>query len=591
MSLIAELKRRNVIRAAVLYVFAAWLTLQVTEVLSSLLPLPQWIGPLVVALLALAFPLVVIFSWVYELTPEGFKREKDVNRGESIVHLTARKLDVITMIVAGAVVVMVLVDRLIPRAELEVPIAVTRDPLGQAAPTLGAATDRSIAVLPFVNISADPEQEYFSDGLSEELLNLLARIPDLRVAARTSAFSFRGKDVQIPVVARELNVSYVLEGSVRRSGDRLRVSARLVRADSGYQLWSETYDRHLDDIFVVQEEIATNVVRNLNLALVDGTHPIRAAPHDTEAYTLYLQGRYLAGRRSRENYSRAVDYYQQALALEPSYALASVGLAYVYANQAGSGYVGLDEGIARARAAVERTLAFDPTLAEAYAVMGWIQRVYDWDWTAAEESLTRARQLDPRNAYALRNAGVLAATLGRFDVAIDLFHQALTRDPLMAPTHVSLGLARFYAGRLADAEVAFRKALALSPESGGTRFFLGRVLLANGESEAALETMNEEPDDVWRLAGLPLAYHALGRESESYAAMAELTDRFATIAAFQIAQAHAYRGEIDQAFTWLDRAYQQRDGGLSEIMGDPMLRNLESDPRYSAFLRRMRLMD
>lgn len=591
MSFYAELKRRNVIRVAVLYLLASWLVLQVTDVLSSLLPVPQWTGAFVFLLLAIGLPLVLVFSWVYELTPDGLRRERDVVRTISITHETARKLDLITIVVAGIAVTLMVVDRLLPWPGDEPATAATgQSPPTDAVPAL-APTNPSIAVLPFVNISAEPDQEYFSDGLSEELINLLSSIPELRVAARTSAFSFRGKNVQIPEVARQLNVAHVLEGSVRKSGNRLRISARLVRADGGYQLWSQTYERDLDDIFVVQEEIATSVVAALELKLLAAPWPRGEAPRSPDAYALYLHGRYLAGRGSKEDYARAIEYYQQALQIDPDYALAWAGRASVYSNQAGSGYVAIEDGLARARAAAEQALTLDPTLVEAHVAIGWIERVYDWDWAAAEASLARARAFNPGHADALRNAGMLASTLGRFEEAITLLRDALMRDPLRPATHVSLGVASFYAGRLEEAESAFRKVLELSPAWRGAHVFIGRVLLSRNEAQAALAEMSQETDDLWRLAGLSLAYHALDRAAESDAALAELTRRFAEDAAFQIAEVHAYRGEVDAAFVWLERAYEQRDGGLSEIKGDPLLANLQNDPRYTSFLEKMRLLD
>ena len=292
-SVIAELKRRNVFRVALLYLVAAWVILQVAQLLFDVLKLPDWTSRLVLGLLALGFPLALIFSWVYELTPEGLKREHEVERNASITAETARKLDLIVVGLLVIAIVVVAVERFIPRTA---PIPAATDAASGAssaeAPVQAAA--KSIAVLPFADMSAGKDQEYFADGLSEELLNLLAKIPDLRVAARTSAFKFKGEKIDVKEVAQKLNVAHILEGSVRKSGNKVRITAQLIKAADGYHLWSETYDRTLDDIFVVQDDIAGEVVKALKLTLLGPTPVPRSKPVDSEAYNLALQGRFFS---------------------------------------------------------------------------------------------------------------------------------------------------------------------------------------------------------------------------------------------------------------------------------------------------------
>ncbi len=460
------------------------------------------------------------------------------------------------------------------------------------AGTTDVAAAPSIAVLPFVDMSATKDQQYFADGLAEELLSTLAQVPELRVVARSSSFQFKGKDEDLRDIGRKLDVSTILEGSVRKEGRHVRISAQLVSAASGFTLWSQTYDRELDDIFAVQDDIARSVSSALKVKLLgQGEAPATRPAHNVQAYNLYLQGKYLAGRRSQHDLEQAISHYEQALQLDPGYALAWVGLADAHSNLADLGAVQVDEGYGKAREEVQKALELDPNLAEAHAALGWIRVAYDWDWSGADAAYKRALELAPGNASVIRRAGALAGTLGRFDEALELDRHAVELDPLSVSGRNNLGLHALYAGRLDEAEAAFRKALELNPEYPSTHAFLGRIELRRGNSSAALQEMEQEKDPFWRLYGLALAYHALGQREKADSTLAELVERDKDDSAFQIAEVYAYRGEKDEAFKWLDRAYAQRDGGFNEMKGDPLLKNVESDPRYAALLRKLRLSD
>ena len=448
----------------------------------------------------------------------------------------------------------------------------------------------SIAVLPFVNMSSDKEQEYFSDGLSEELLNDLAKIPGLRVAARTSSFQFKGKTEDLRAIAEKLNVSTILEGSVRKEGNRVRITAQLIKAADGFHLWSETYDRELKDVFAVQDEIARSVASSLKLALLGtNTGAGSAQEKNTDAYNAYLQGRYFLERRDKANMEKAVSYYEQAVKLDPGYALAWAELARARIRQASAGYLPVDVGFPKAREAADRALALDPNLAEAHAAMGGIKNNYDWDWAGADASYQKALALESGNATVIRGAASLAATLGRFEEALSLDRRAAELDPLSASTQNNIGLFAYRSGRLDEAVVAFKRVLELNPEGPVAHCFLGKAYLAESRPQEALAEIEREPDTSWRLYGLALAYKALGRKKESDAALAELVSKYHAESAFQIAEVYAFRGESDRAFEWLERAYVQRDGGLAEMKGDPLLKSLEHDPRYAAFLKKMHL--
>jgi eukaryotic-like serine/threonine-protein kinase len=461
----------------------------------------------------------------------------------------------------------------------------------RAGPQAGVAIAEtpSIAVLPFVNMSGEQENEYFSDGLSEELLNVLARIPELRVAARTSSFQFKGKTGDIASIGKQLNVGTILEGSVRKAGSRVRITAQLVKVADGFHLWSETYDRELTDIFAVQDDIARSVSSALKVRLLRNEAPSAAPGGNAEAYNLYLQGKYFLDRQNREDLEKAISYYEQALKLEPGSARAWAGLARAHSQQAGRADIPADEGYRKARQEVEKALQLDPNLAEAHAALGRMRRAYDWDWSGADASYKRALVLEPGNAEVVREAANLAATLGRFEDAIRLNRRSIELDPLSVGAYHSLGVNSLYAGRLDEAEATLRKALELNPESSREHTLIGRVHLMRSKPEAALQEMEHETEPFWRRYGLALAYHALGRKKEADATLGELLEKDTEGAAYQIAEVYAFRGEADKAFAWLERAYAQRDAGLAQMKGDPLLKNLEADPRYTAFLKKMRL--
>jgi TolB-like protein/Tfp pilus assembly protein PilF len=589
MSFFGELKRRNVVKVAVLYVVASWLILQVADVLSSLLPVPEWTGSLVFIFLALGFPLVMIFSWVYELTPEGLKREREVDRSQSVTRETGRKINFLIVMLLVLAIGAVVVDRLIPEKQPDVEMidadgagqtgAIDPTVVGHVAPV--PAPGNSVAVLPFVNMSSDAEQEYFSDGLSEELLNLLAKVPELRVAARTSSFSLKGQNLQISQVGDILNVAHVLEGSVRKSGARVRITVQLIHAEDGYHMWSETYDRTLEDIFAIQDEIANEVVAQLKIELLGGVPKVEET--DPEAYTLLLQARHAAYLGTVEARQQAVALYQQALSIDPDYPAALTGIAAAYISQANRADRRVDEGYPLAREAATKALETDPNYATAHALLGRIADYYDGDLAAAAGHIERALALDPGDPEIRRYAANFALGLGRLNEAIELFDYSIARDPVNFRAHSNLALLYMDAGQLDNAIESFRTALTLSPSAEALHGQMGRALLLKGEPEAALAAIQQEPSD-WKLIELPLVFYALGRVDESDAVLAELIEKYEREAAVNIAAIYAYRSQQDEAFNWLNRAVTEKDPGLSEIVYDPLFSSLHDDPRWQSFL-------
>jgi TolB-like protein len=454
-------------------------------------------------------------------------------------------------------------------------------------------------VLPFVNTNKDQDNEYFADGLSEELLNVLTRIRGLRVASRTSAFYFKGKDVDLATVARKLNVAAILEGSVRKAGKRVRITADLIHVATDSRLWSQTYDRELDDIFAVQDDIAQSVVKELRAALL-GDKPdvsvresvkeevqaaVKGRGANAEAYRLCLQGRFFVERYTEAGIAKGIAHYRQALELDPGYALAWTGLSVAYASQSRQGFARSTDAFGHAREAAERALQSEPELPEAHLALGLVRMDYDWDWPGAESSIRRALTLAPGNAEVVSVAAELMLTLGRLDEAIALSRRAVMLDPLSVTTHKNLGRHCFYAGHLDEAEVALARMLEISPQCGLAHYLLGYVRLMQRRPIEALAEFEQEPLPKFRLLGLTLVHHTQGRTTKSDEALRELVERESVVGACQIAWAYAYRGDADRAFEWLERAYARRDTP-SWLSRHPLLRNLHADSRWRPFLQK-----
>ncbi|MGH9367070.1 MAG: protein kinase domain-containing protein, partial [Thermoanaerobaculia bacterium] len=457
----------------------------------------------------------------------------------------------------------------------------------------GARTTPSIAVLPFTNLSGDKEQEYFSDGLSEELMGLLTKVKELRVAGRTSSFAFKGKAEDLAVIGQKLHVATVLEGSVRRSGDQLRVSTQLVNVGDGYQIWAETYDRKMTDVFAVQDEIAAAVVAALKVKLLAGERRVgsQRRTSNPEAYNQYLLGRQLAIRANPESIRIAVAAYQRAIKLDSSYAAAYAALAvaeYWLAEGAG----GTAEAVAaerqQAMAAAEKAIALDPDLAAGYSARGLVRYGITWDWIGAQADLERALSLDPGDSGIQIVYSYILSSLGRLPEAIVAAKKAIELDPLSARGGSNLGRYLNAIGQLPQAREALTRALEINPEDEWVHFNLGTTALLEGQPKAALAEFRRA-GDARGLAGVAMAEHDLGHTKESQEALDELIARRGQDSAVHVTEVYAWRGERDPAFAWLESAYTQRDPLLAEIPCNPFFARLHSDPRYAAMLKRLNL--
>jgi TolB-like protein/Flp pilus assembly protein TadD len=591
-SLFAELRRRNVFKAGAAYLALGWVMVQITATLVPALNLPSSLVPIVTWIGVIGFPFVIMFSWIYELTPEGLKRESEVDRSASITHITSRRLDYIGIGLLVLAIGLFAFDRFAPRrVELAAASREAQTPAVPNASTPSAASaaptvsDNSIAVLPFVDMSQTKDQEYFSDGITEELLNLLAKIPQLQVTARTSSFSFKGKEIGIREIAKTLSVTHILEGSVRKSGNQVRITAQLINAVNDKHLWSETYDRQLDDIFKVQDEIAGKVVEELKVTLL-GAAP-KARTTDPEAYALYLQARQLGRQGSTEAYQQSDALFRKALAIDPRYAPAWSGLGTNISNESGEGLVPSKEGFAQAREAHMKALAIDPGYAVAHAGLGYIAMFGDNDLAAAAEHFKRARSLDPSDLRVLANSANLLMSLGRLDEAVALQEADVRRDPVAVTGFTNLGYNQRMAGRLDAAIASFRTALSLAPGRGGAHAEVGNALLLKGDAQGALSEIEQEPNEVFKMIGLPMAYYALGRKADSDAALAALIAKYEKDGSYNIAYVYAYRGETDKAFEWLDKAVEYGDSGLGVVTTENLFDKIHTDPRWLAFLHKI----
>jgi adenylate cyclase len=582
MSLMVELKRRNVFRVAAAYVVAAWLVVQVVETVLPAFGFGDSAIRLSVIFLAIGFLPALVFSWVFELTPDGIKKESDIDRDASTTPQTGKRLDQVILVVLAAAVLFFAFDKFILSESREVSIAEQARQEGRTEALVQSYGDKSIAVLPFADMSPNGDQEYFSDGISEELLNLLAKIPELRVISRSSAFSFKGKDATIGEIAAVLNVAHVLEGSVRKAGNQIRITTQLIEARSDTHLWSETYDRTLDNIFAVQDEIAAVVVERLKLELL-GTVPT-ALTTDPDSYATFLRARSLRRQNSSDSLDQAQALLEQVLAVDPNYLPAIDDLASVYMNQIGTGALSYQDAYELARALTLKGLEIDPNYARFYVQLGWIKLFHDHDMAAAAELYERALVLDGTNTTSLGDTASVLLYLGRVDESIRLSEFVNQRDPFHPITWANYGLVLLAADRFDDAVSAFRRALELSPGYGWGHYMLSVALLLAGDPALALIEAQKESSEAPGLTGLAIANHALGNKDASDDALQLLVNDFSDDAIGNIAQIYAFRGENDAAFEWLAKMVQQNHPELMDLNGSPLYMNLHSDPRWTELL-------
>jgi TolB-like protein/tetratricopeptide (TPR) repeat protein len=463
------------------------------------------------------------------------------------------------------------------------------------------ADANTIAVLPFLNLSSEEDSGYFSDGLAEELLNVLSKIKGLRVAARTSAFSFKDRSSTIHEIGNILKVASVLEGSVRKAGQRVRISVQLVKVVDGYQLWSETYDRTMDDIFAVQDDIAQSVVEEIRVRLLgegasislenrvisEVKNAVRGRSDNPEAQRLLMLGRHFLDKTTRDDTVKAIGYFTHAVEIDPEFALCWAELGRARSIEVGHDWIDFEKGFELSREAVDKALAIEPDLAEAHAQLGRIKAVHDWDLSGAEGSYKRALELAPGSSSVLDGASILYYKLGRLDEAISLGRQVLEQDPLSTAYWHNLGLTCHTAGRFDESEKAFLRALELAPQRFVTHALLSLVLWDEGDRAGALEQAQNETDPFWRLWALTIIHWLSGEKEKADELLTEIINEHSRANAYQIAEIFAVRGENDKAFEWLTRAVDEHDTGVTHAKVNPRLGPLHADPRWPDLLARI----
>jgi TolB-like protein/tetratricopeptide (TPR) repeat protein len=580
----SELKRRNVVKVAIAYCAAGWVVVQIAALLFPLFGAPAWILKVVTTLVFLGLPLALVFAWAFELTPQGIKRTEDVARGAATPRRDARPLNLLIVGVVAVAVGLFALDRFVGEKAAPATAARVADESASASPQPAAGTHSSIAVLPFVNMSNDPDQDYFSDGIAEDLMSALARFKALKVAARTSAFSFKGKQVDLHEVGHALNVATVLEGSVRRSGDHLRITAQLNDVATGYQLWSETYDRQLTDIFAIQDDITSRIVSALQVHLDEEPSQAASVPVDPEVYQSVLRGRFYWNQRTPEGFAKAAALLQDATRLAPEYAPAYSALADVYLSQYDYGLMSWEESTVKARAAATKALELDDTSAAAQTSLAHIL-LHEWQWQAAEQHFLRALELDPNYTLALHWYALCLTALGRTDEAVEVMERARQLDPLSVRINADLGMALLAAGKHEEAVAQEGRALKLAAEAAVPRWIrgmafeqLGRFDAAERDMKAALDAMSGYEAVKGSLGHL---YAISGRQAEARRLLGELTSQADTTdVTFFAALICAGLGDDDGALTWLERAVEKRSGSVRYLKIDPRLSGLRDEPRY-----------
>jgi len=546
LSFFEELKRRHVFKVGIAYVIVAWLILQVSDVVLGQIGVPDWMFKFILFLLGIGFPLIVMFAWAYDMTPDGLKRTAAVD-AETTGEKTA----------AGAA------------RSAEIP------------------SKASVAVLPFVNMSGNPENEYFSDGLSEELLNVLAKVSSLKVAARTSSFHFKGHTGDIADIARTLGVGSVLEGSVRQSGAHIRITAQLINARDGYHLWSETYDRELDDIFKVQDEIATSVVKALKVKLLgEGSTNLNiGGTTDTDAFNAYLQGMHFRNRGSDESaLNCAVEAYQRAIDLDPEYAQAYAGLAGALSQLATNNFADLDEVVAQAFDAANKSIELAPDLADGYPVLANLAFSFRLDNASARKAIDTALKLDPGDVRVHMQNARMGFCTGDFEGSLVSARMAQELDPISTSASQRLGYSLYFARQYEEAIPVFRHTLELDPHFPRPHYGIAVCQFMLGDTQSAAGEVAKEPLDWMRLSGTAILQHKLGHKKEADAAMASLIADYRDNGLYQQAQVYAQWGDFEQSLRALNHARDIGDPGVSQIVADPLLDPLRGEPKFGELM-------
>ena len=580
----AELKRRNVYKVAVAYAVVAWLLIQAASILFPTFDAPAWVMKVFVVVIVLCFPVALVFSWAFEITPEGIKRESEIGPGKSSNRRTGRRIVSVTVVLA--VIAAALFIFQLVRSKV---LTTTTRSVASIASTVSA---KSVAVLPLVNTSGDPSNEYFSDGLSEELIAVLAKIPDLKVIGRSSSFLFKGTSGDSGAIGQKLGVAHLIEGSVRKQGERVRIVAELINAADGRSIWSETYDRELKDVFAVQEEIAKAVAEQMKVRLLGEKTHSDAVPSNQNpaAHNAVLQSDFYFQQQTAESIRKAISFAQEAVRLDPTYALAYAKLSQAWRQYAASFAIDdASKGYDEARQAADKAVSLAPDLPEVRMTVGLLAMNPGLDFAGGEKDFRRVLQSSPNNAAAKNGLCLSLLAQGRFTEAEEACRQALLLDPLLTNLWFNLGRITVGTGRYKEAEEAFRKGLELQPNASRFHTYLATLDILQNRPAQAIANAQLENEGFWRDYSAALVQQAQGDRSAADTALKNFIAKDSIGGAFQVAVLYAIRKESDQTVKWLDTAYDTRDSGLTQLAVTPFFLPYRDDPRFMALCQKLKV--
>jgi TolB-like protein/Flp pilus assembly protein TadD len=573
-----ELKRRNVYKVAVAYAVVGWLLIQVATQVFPFLEIPNWMIRFVILLTAFGFPVALIIAWAFELTPEGIKRTEDADAARQ--HSRGVVWIVVALIAAALSLGLFFLGR----------YTAGRGTPRQSEVATIFNSQKSIAVLPLVNTSGDPGNEYFSDGLSEELIAVLAKIPDLKVIGRSSSFLFKGKSDDSKAIGEKLGVAHLIEGSVRKQGDRVRIVAELINAHDGRSLWSETYDRELKDIFAVQNEIATAVADQMKVKLLGRSAQPEAvgSSENPAAHNAVLQSDFYFQQQTADSLRKSISFLQEAVRLDPKYALAYAKLSQAWRQYAASFAIeDASKAYDEARQAADKAVSLAPDLVDVRMTVGLLAMNPQLDFRAAEKEFRQVLQSSPNNAAAKNGLTLSLLAQGRFTEAEEACRQALLLDPLLTNLWFNLGRITVGTGRYKEAGEAFHKGLELQPNASRFHTYLATLDVLQNRPAQATANAQLENEGFWRDYAVALVQQAQGDQSAADARLKDFIAKDSNGGAFQIAVLYAVRKEPDQMFKWLDTAYDARDSGLTQLAVTPFFLPYRDDPRFTALCQKL----
>ncbi|MGC1323401.1 MAG: hypothetical protein WA849_14575 [Candidatus Udaeobacter sp.] len=575
----SELKRRNVFRAAAFYAASSWLLVQIATQVLPFFHIAEWIVRWIVVAAVIGFPFALVLSWFYEWTPKGLQLESEIPPNESVIRQTGKKLDKWIIAILVLAVVLLLANQFVWH---------------KSAPEGSTISDQSIAVLPLANEGGAKDEQYFSDGLSEDLITALSQFAGLKVIGRNSSFQFRDSKDDSKTIGAKLGVAHLLEGSVRRAADAVRISAELVNAADGTTLWSQHYDRPYKDLFKLQDDITTAVANALKAKLFNTSdapaQSDRPPSGNLAAYNAYLQGHFYDQRNTEADYRKAIDFYQTAVSLDPGYARAYAGLGYaqifladiIHGPQA-------EQVFAAARTSINTALTLNPNLGMAHSARALLLAFSDLDFAGAKAEFERAVQLAPNDLNLAASLAQMRAAFGHPEAAVEPIRQALVTDPRSAGWYGLLAADLMTSGRLDEAEQATREQIALESTEQGPKGRLCAIEVLRGNAAAALEKAEQIAPGKSRDLAVARALQIGSDPAAASAALKTLIDRYANTDAYLIAGIYALRRDPDSMFTWLDRAWANRENNVCIVYYDPFLLPYKSDPRFAAFCRKVGL--